>query len=925
MAKFLDRLHCPYCGMNFKSQRGRTKHIRTIHAYDHDDHICNDQVPASPRADSDFNDTRPDLEDESQEFADTYLGDLDADAAHAETDHKRPIYGKIEHPYLFGRPCDAQGNPLPPGAARPPRGTADDDWPPFANQADFLLADFLFRKVEMSGSDIDFLMELWAFRMQQLGEAASSPFISHKDVYATIDSIRLGDVPWECLSVDLGETIPDDAPSWAERSYQVWYRNPDTIIKNMLDNPDFHQQFDYAPHVTKDHHGQRKWQNFMSGNYAWRQCDKIYNEDPSTEGATYVGIILGSEKTTVSVATGNVEYHPLYLSIGNPHNGVRRAHCNAVTPIGFLAIPKAERKYDNDVAFRKFKRQLYHASISAILQPLKPGMETPLIRRCPDGHYRRVIYDLAAYIADYPEQLMVAGIVQNWCAKCTALPEHLDGVGGRRTREFMHTLVDTLSPGHLWDQYGIDSDIVPFTYDFPRADIYAMLTPDLLHQVIKGTFKDHLVAWTEIYLAETHGEAHKDVIMDDIDRRIAAVPAFTGLRRFPQGRCFKQWTGDDSKALMKVFLPAIAEYVPPQLVQCIAAFLDFCYLVRHHEIGEDTLTQIEEALEWFYAAREIFRDSGVRPTGFSLPRQHALVHYSRLIQEYGAPNGLCSSITESRHITAVKWPWRRSNRYNALGQMLLTNQCLDKLGLARVDFVAQGMLPSSVSIPSCGHDGLHKTVDEEAIDEDIVPEARVEMARRRQRGYPRALQDLAAYISEPLLPALTGQFLHDQMGLDDSMPLPEIISPISIFHSASATFYAPSDLSGTHGVRREIIDVTDSDKENLGKRRPRSPTLEDGVHSSPVKKKRHLIRRLPLPLSKLGYNSSPLPVEPEPEVLQTPVPPYRQTPAPVIVSQNYLHRLIVDRWDAEVKRCEEGRKAQLLEVQLAAHGIRKLV
>lgn len=34
---------------------------------------------------------------------------------------------------------------------------------------------------------------------------------------------------------------------------------------------------------------------------------------------------------------------------------------------------------------------------------------------------------------------------------------------------------------------------------------------------------------------------------------IAAVPSFPGLRRFPEGRGFKQWTGDDSKALMKVF------------------------------------------------------------------------------------------------------------------------------------------------------------------------------------------------------------------------------------------------------------------------------------------------------------------------------------------------------------------------------------
>ena len=66
-----------------------------------------------------------------------------------------------------------------------------------------------------------------------------------------------------------------------------------------------------------------------------------------------------------------------------------------------------------------------------------------------------------------------------------------------------------------------------------------------------------------------HGEAHAKVILDDIDKRyafatlskvflvviyysIAAVPLFANLRRFPEGRGFKQWTGDDSKALMKV-------------------------------------------------------------------------------------------------------------------------------------------------------------------------------------------------------------------------------------------------------------------------------------------------------------------------------------------------------------------------------------
>lgn len=55
----------------------------------------------------------------------------------------------------------------------------------------------------------------------------------------------------------------------------------------------------------------------------------------------FTPIILGSDKTTVSVATGQNEYYPLYASIGNVHNSMRRAHRNAVSIIGFLAIPKS--------------------------------------------------------------------------------------------------------------------------------------------------------------------------------------------------------------------------------------------------------------------------------------------------------------------------------------------------------------------------------------------------------------------------------------------------------------------------------------------------------------------------------------------------------------------------------------------------------
>ena len=62
-------------------------------------------------------------------------------------------------------------------------------------------------------------------------------------------------------------------------------------------------------------------------------------------------------------------------------------------------------------------------------------------------------------------------------------------------------------------------DLQPFTQDFPHGNIYEMISPDMLHQLIKGIFKDHLVTWVCDYLYNKHGETWADVILDDIDRR----------------------------------------------------------------------------------------------------------------------------------------------------------------------------------------------------------------------------------------------------------------------------------------------------------------------------------------------------------------------------------------------------------------------
>ncbi|KAH9037927.1 hypothetical protein EDB85DRAFT_1888285 [Lactarius pseudohatsudake] len=329
---------------------------------------------------------------------------------------------------------------------------------------------------------------------------------------------------------------------------------------------------------------------------------------------------------------------------------------------------------------------------------------------------------------------MLAGVVQGWCARCGTSPstpdtghlqtllyalhvdaplmqQNLDGAGGRRTRALTNLLVSSssFSSDELWDTYGIDDDIVPFTNDFPRADIYESLSPDLLHQIIKAIYT----------------KSRADEILDDIDRRIAMTPPFPGLRRFKHGRRFKQWTGDDSKALMKVYIPAIADVSP--------RFWTSVILYGALKSASPICLPSERPAD-ISRTREIFRTSGVRPKGFNLPRQHSMVHYVHLIQEFGAPNGLCSSITESRHITAVK-------------KTVAT--------LKSTWDVSKERMPTPVTRPASSNE---EDADG-AIDGDI--EGEVVLAIRPPLGSPSNIQ-----------------------------------SKVLVFHSARAIFYAPSDVFG---------------------------------------------------------------------------------------------------------------------------------
>jgi Plavaka transposase len=163
------------------------------------------------------------------------------------------------------------GEELPPDTPPSKSDPNPHDWKPFDSRLQFELADFIFRRNQMSAGDINFILGLWAASLAVHND--KPPFSNAKDLYNTIDSTPLGDVPWQTFSLQHNGTKPtSDVPSWMQAEYDVWFRDPKALVQNMLSNPDFKSDFDYAPFQEYTADGTHRFRDFMSGNWAWQQA-----------------------------------------------------------------------------------------------------------------------------------------------------------------------------------------------------------------------------------------------------------------------------------------------------------------------------------------------------------------------------------------------------------------------------------------------------------------------------------------------------------------------------------------------------------------------------------------------------------------------------------------------------------------------------
>ena len=168
-------------------------------------------------------------------------------------------------------------------------------------------------------------------------------------------------------------------------------------------------------------------------------------------------------------------------------------------------------------------QQIFHNCMKSLLKPLVDAGKKGVDMACADGFVRRVFPILAAYVADHPEQCLVACCKENRCPRCVVGRDELGSPEFSRKRD-PASMLDAMKDASMKDTKDLTCLGLrpnhPFWENLPHCNIFSCFTPDLLHQLHKGIFKDHVVKWVTQCLEG--GE-------DEIDQRFHTMPCGSNL------------------------------------------------------------------------------------------------------------------------------------------------------------------------------------------------------------------------------------------------------------------------------------------------------------------------------------------------------------------------------------------------------------